>query len=36
LVQRERDKLVDADAKIKAIEEALVKLGWCFLWYDKI
>jgi valyl-tRNA synthetase len=27
LVQRERDKLVDADAKIKAIEEALVKLG---------
>jgi valyl-tRNA synthetase len=26
LVQRERDKLVDADAKIKAIEEALVKL----------
>jgi valyl-tRNA synthetase len=27
LVQRERDKLADADAKIKAIEEALVKLG---------
>ncbi len=27
LVQRERDKLVDADAQIKAIEEALVKLG---------
>ncbi|MCP9753884.1 valine--tRNA ligase [Lacihabitans sp. CCS-44] len=27
LVQRERDKLADADAKIKAIEEALGRLG---------
>lgn len=27
IVQRERDKLADADAKIKALTEALVKLG---------
>ena len=27
IVQRERDKLADAESKIKAIEEALVKLG---------
>ena len=27
LVQRERDKLTDADAKIRSIEEALVQLG---------
>ena len=27
LVQRERDKLADADAKIKAIEESLKKVA---------
>jgi valyl-tRNA synthetase len=27
VVQREKDKLTDADAKIKAIEEAIQKLG---------